>query len=269
MSLIYICASNLDRDAVLSAVGALEAAGHKCCVPGRDFDMDIDWLQNEIDAVNESELILVFDSDNARCSFRIYTERQEIAKSGLLTLTFEVGSFDDAAVLKAVAEAADRARVIKEQTSVLVPYEGDKDYIFLSHTAEDAERIRPIVRSLQHRGYRVWFDSGSAEPGREQDDIIAAHLENAAYMIPFFSAAYFENENCKDELFFERELMLDILPIFLEDVVLPPRVEMRFGRRQALFFHKYRNKEDFYCKVDAAQGIGSCREEPSPLDPGS
>ena len=258
MSDIYICASNIDRDIVLPAVEALEQAGYVCCVPGRDFDFGLDWKQSIADAINSSTLALYFDSDAARRSFRIATELEEIEKSGLMKLTTPVGSFTHESLTALVKDSMDEALRIREDVMTVLPYEGGDPYIFVSFAEADRDRVFTVLRGLAKRGYRLWF-IGGGEPGAERDEMIAEHLERASYMIPFFSAVYFEDENCKDELSFARELGLEILPVYIEDAVLPAPIEMRFGRRQALFWHKYTNKEDFFRKIDEANGIDNCR----------
>ena len=54
---------------------------------------------------------------------------------------------------------------------------------------------------------------------------------------------------------------MNILPVYLEEVELDPGIAMRFGRRQALFFHKYNDVNQFLIKLDTAKDIAACRSE--------
>ncbi len=255
----YICSSNLDRDYVLPAVTALEAAGFSCCVPGRDFNFDGNWGQSATDAINQATVILYFESDNSKRSFRLYQELNEAKESGLLKLVFEVGSFTPEDIVSAVKEKTAEAEEIKANVSTIFPYSGDQPYIFASYSHLDMDKVFAIIRLLQKRGYRVWFDEG-IDPGTEWEDNIAGHLAGAGYVIPFFSENYFSSQNCNDELFFARELGLHILPVYLEDLELEPGIAMRFGRLQALFYHKYKDKSVFLEKIDTAQDIKTCHD---------
>lgn len=260
MKEIYICYSNIDREAVLPAVEKIEDAGFSCCLPGRDIVFDQSWEQSVTDAIHESVMILSFESENSRRSFRLAKELKEAKISGLLILSFEVGSVSSEEVMAAVSEKLPEARKVKEDVSVIVPYGGDLPYIFASYSHKDKERVFEVLRLLQRRGYRVWFDEG-IDPGTEWDDNIADHLEAAGYLIPFFTENFFGSQNCNDELFFARELGLNILPVYLEDVKLDPGIAMRFGRKQALFYHKYTDKNQFLKKLDSAKDIGTCLDD--------
>ena len=257
---LYICFSNIDRETILPVVELLEKTGFSCWLPGRDSIYFGNWQQAVTDAIHESVMILYFDSEAARKSFRLVKELQEAKESGLLQLTFELETVTPEGVLAEVKAGLEEAKKIQKDVSVIIPYAGDKPYIFASYSHKDKQKVFSIIRILQSHGYRVWFDEG-IDPGTEWDDNIATHLEAAGYLIPFFSKNYFESTNCKDELYFARELGLDILPVYLEDMELDPAYAMRFGRKQALFFYKYTDKRQFLDKVDTAQDIDLCRDE--------
>ena len=259
MKEIYICYSNIDRDVVLPVVEMIEAAGFSCCVPGRDYPFGFGWKQAATDAINEATMIICFESEAFRKSFRLMKELEEAENSGLLKLVFEKDSVQAEEVAARIRENMDEARKIKENVSAIVPYNGDEPYIFASYSHRDKDRVFKILRLLQRRGYRIWFDEG-IDPGTEWEDNIAEHLAAAGYLLPFFSANFFGSQNCNDELFFARELGMNILPVYLEDVELDAGIAMRFGRKQALFYHKYNNDNLFMAKFDTAQDIEACRD---------
>ena len=258
MSKIYICYSNIDRETVLPAVRAVEMSGLCCCVPGRDIIFDRNWEQAVTDAIHSSLMILSFESENSRKSVRLKKELEEAKNSGLFKLSFEVGAFTPEEVCETVYAKLEEAKKVQQEVSVIVPYSGDLPYIFASYSHKDKDGVFAVIRLLQQRGYRVWFDEG-IDPGTEWDENIAAHLEAASYMIPFFSENFFGSVNCNDELYYAREIGMDILPVYLEDVELDPGIRMRFGRKQALFYHKYADKSQFLKKIDTAQNIEICR----------
>ena len=39
-------------------------------------------------------------------------------------------------------------------------YEGAEPYVFISYSHADSERVLAIVKAMEKRGYRVWYDAG-------------------------------------------------------------------------------------------------------------
>lgn len=154
-----------------------------------------------------------------------------------------------------------------------MPYQGEQRYIFVSYAHKDSDLVWPIIRRMQQDGCRIWYDEG-IDPGTEWDQNIASHVEGCGYFIAFLSPNYLDSENCKDELNYARDLGKDRLLVYLEDVTLPGGMAMRLNRLQAVFWNRYENKDEFYAKLYAAQGLGNQREQAampaldSPAKPG-
>ncbi len=134
-----------------------------------------------------------------------------------------------------------------------IPYEGDKNYIFVSYSHKDSARVWPVIERMQKDGFRVWYDDGIS-PGSEWDENIARHVKECSFFIAFMSENYLASDNCKDELNYSRDLDKQQLIIYLDPVELPPALAMRIGRNQAIM--KYgMNDDEFYGKLYDAQGI--------------
>ena len=133
------------------------------------------------------------------------------------------------------------------------------NYIFISYAHKDFERVQPVIRTLQENGFRLWYDEG-IDPGTEWDKNIAAHIADCSYFIAFISNAYLASSNCKDEINFARDLDKKRFLVYIEDVDLPQEMQMRLSRIQNIFMHKYPDKNVFYNKLFAAEGIDVCRE---------
>lgn len=142
-----------------------------------------------------------------------------------------------------------------------MPYQGNQRYIFVSYAHKDSDLVWPIIRRMQQDGCRVWYDEG-IDPGSEWDQNIASHVEGCGYFIAFLSQNYLDSENCKDELNYARDLGKDRLLVYLEDVTLPGGMAMRLNRLQAVFWNRYENKDEFYAKLYAAQGLAAQRDVP-------
>lgn len=139
----------------------------------------------------------------------------------------------------------------------LVPYSGDENYIFVSYSHMDSDRVLPIIHELQKKGYRVWYDEG-IDPGTEWYTFVAKRLKSCGYFIPMVSENFLASENCKDEVSYACDLAKKRLTIYLEEVHLPEGLEMRLNRHQAI--HKYRYTDDlkFFEKLYLAEGLASC-----------
>ena len=139
-------------------------------------------------------------------------------------------------------------------------YEGDKPYIFISYSHKDRREVFQVIRQLQHKGFRVWYDEG-IHPGTQWDDVIAARLNDCGYIIAFISKNYMQSENCKDEINFARDLNKERLLVYLEETKLSPGMSMRLSRLQAIYKYKYTISDDFYQKLFTAQGIEAALDE--------
>ncbi len=138
------------------------------------------------------------------------------------------------------------------------PYKGENSYVFLSYSHMDIEAAMDIVRHLQSKGFRVWYDEG-IDPGSEWDENIASHVEKCGYFIALLSRNYLNSSNCKDELNFARDKEKPRLLIYLEYIQLPPGMQMRLSRLQAIHRYKYKEQKIFYKKLYSAKGISVCR----------
>lgn len=149
-----------------------------------------------------------------------------------------------------------------KQAPKITPYKGNKPYIFVSYAHKDINEAMAIISELIRRGYRIWYDEG-IDPGTEWDDNIAVHVEKSSMFIALISNNYLASSNCRDELSFARELELDRILVYLENVTLPRGMHMRLSRLQAIHKYTYQVIDQFYDKVEGAPDIKKCREESS------
>lgn len=141
----------------------------------------------------------------------------------------------------------------------ITPYKGSKPYIFVSYAHLDMDEAMTIVSELIDRGYRIWYDEG-IDPGTEWDENIATHIENSSMFIALMSNHYLDSTNCKDELNFARDLELNRILVYLENITLPGGMRMRLSRLQAIHKYTYPDTGQFYEKVEEAPDIEKCKE---------
>ena len=135
------------------------------------------------------------------------------------------------------------------------PYSGAGNYIFISYSHKDTDRVYPVIDHLINMGYHIWYDEG-IDPGTEWDENIAGHLNGCVGILAFLSENYLNSENCKDELNYARDLGKDRVLIYLESVELPSGMAMRLNRIQALHKYKYSDMGDFFTELTKAPLFG-------------
>ena len=132
------------------------------------------------------------------------------------------------------------------------------NYIFLSYSHVDKDAINIISTKIKNDGYGVWYDNG-INAGSEWSEDIAIHIEKAKVFVAFITKDYIKSENCKDELSYARENSLIIILVFLKkEVEIPSGMKLRNHRRQQLFYYQYSDKQEFYNKLYAAEGVCDC-----------
>ncbi len=136
--------------------------------------------------------------------------------------------------------------------TLLRPYEGTLPYLFVSYAHKDDAAVLEIIRTLQSRGFRVWYDEG-IEAGSEWPESIASHLERAQLVLAFLSPAYLRSDNCRKEMHYALTKKKPVINVFLEQTELSPGMEMQIGNLFALMKYTYPSEEYFYDKLFSAE----------------
>lgn len=136
--------------------------------------------------------------------------------------------------------------------TLLRPYEGTLPYLFVSYAHKNDAAVLEIIRTLQSRGFRVWYDEG-IEAGSEWPESIASHLERAQLVLAFLSPAYLRSDNCRKEMHYALTKKKPVINVFLEQTELSPGMEMQIGNLFALMKYTYPSEEYFYDKLFSAE----------------
>ena len=140
------------------------------------------------------------------------------------------------------------------------PYEGKENYIFVSYSHRDSERVFPLLRTLSDQGYRIWYDEG-IDPGTEWPESIAAHLAGCKVCLAFISASSIQSTNCRREINFALSRNKDFLSVVLEEVEMSPGMEMQISTYQSLMSYKYPRREDFEEKLLSVEILRPCQAQ--------
>ncbi len=136
----------------------------------------------------------------------------------------------------------------------------NKNYIFISYSHKDTEKVQEIIGILKDSGLKVWSDH-RLTPAKEWDDMLAYRIEHCSHFFAFISSNYLESGNCKDELYYARELDVKKVLVYIEEIDLPGSIKMRLGRLQALFYTSEEDKKIFCQKIPEIDEISACRNE--------
>ena len=147
------------------------------------------------------------------------------------------------------------------------PYEGKENYIFVSYSHQDMDRVLPIIQKWMSDGFRVWYDDGIS-PGTEWPEVIARHLNDCALFVAFMSNSYMDSFNCKREIDFAVRKRKTFMTVFLEETELSLGVEMQISTVQSIEYYKTTQEaflERFYDLAVVKES--GCRVEAAPTAP--
>lgn len=107
----------------------------------------------------------------------------------------------------------------------------EEQYVFVSYSHEDKERVEQIIRALSRVACRIWYDE-KISPGNHWNEEIALKLAGARAVLWFVSRSSVCSEYVADELSFAKNRKIAIYPVCLEDATLPIGLELLLGRVQ-------------------------------------
>src|ERR1700730_228577 len=108
----------------------------------------------------------------------------------------------------------------------LEAYVGSEPYLFVSYSHKDSELIFADMQMLHQAGCRIWYDECIAA-GNEWTEEVAKALGNATAFLVFISVNALQSDNVRNEINFALNRQKFFLPVYLEEVSLPPGLELR------------------------------------------
>lgn len=135
---------------------------------------------------------------------------------------------------------------------------GDRNYIFISYAHSDLDRVKPYLNILKQKGYEFWYDD-SIKTGTEWQGIIATNLKNCACFLAFISNASVLSDYCLKEINYATSRQKPMAVIMLDDVMLPPVLEMHLASLQAVQRGKFASDTDCMQKVFEMEQLKNCK----------
>ena len=130
-------------------------------------------------------------------------------------------------------------------------YKGDDSYVFVCYAHKDSNHVYADLTQLNDAGINLWYDEG-IPAGSSWRAEIAAAIQGASKLLFFISEASLVSSHCLREVDFAINHDVEILPVYLDDSVLPGELELVLNRVHALF----RESDSRYMEhlLDALQG---------------
>ncbi len=115
--------------------------------------------------------------------------------------------------------------------------EKDKKKIFISYSHRDRDVCAQIDDLLEKQeDFDVWYDK-ELVPGEIYRKKIAGVIRDSSYFILLLSKSAIGSDWIYDEVEYAKKLHKKILPIWIEDVVVPDDLDMILQRYHSLFWH--------------------------------
>lgn len=94
-------------------------------------------------------------------------------------------------------------------------YAGNENYLFVSYKRADTDRVAPVLRYLQERGYKIWYDRG-IRGGEDWTAVLEERLTSCGALLLFLSQAAIDSKYVRREVLFADSLDKRILTVRLE-----------------------------------------------------
>lgn len=112
-------------------------------------------------------------------------------------------------------------------------YTGDKPYIFVCYGHADDEIVYPEITWLKDHGLNIWYDEGISA-GRVWRAEVGDAIRNASKILFYISKASLSSVHCNQEINYALDEQKDIIPVYLEDVLLTTDFQVGLSSVQAL-----------------------------------
>ena len=140
----------------------------------------------------------------------------------------------------------------------MIAYEGSENYIFVSYAHKDAERVIPVIESLNAAGFRIWYDSG-IEVGSEWPEYIEDHLLNSSRVLVFMTPSCVASPNCRNEINLARAQNKEMLVVYLEPTKLIKGMNLQLNSVQAINAQLHPSLQSLAEALARAQLLQCCK----------
>ena len=109
--------------------------------------------------------------------------------------------------------------------------------VFISYSQKDSKRVLQVVEWLQKQGISVFVDNEGLGGGDEISGTLAQGIKRSSLVIVFLSKHSLASKWVSKEVYFALERGIPVLPVRLDDVVLPDAWQLLIGPLYQITFH--------------------------------
>lgn len=113
-------------------------------------------------------------------------------------------------------------------------YKGPDSFIFVCYAHKDAKSVYDDLGLLKDAGSNIWYDEGISA-GKSWRAEIATAIQGANKFVFFISKASLVSSHCLREIDYALDHNIEIIPVYLDDAILPKELALVLNRVQALF----------------------------------
>jgi len=288
---VFISYSYKDKKIADAVCSMLENNKVKCWIAPRDIAQGQEFARSVTRAIESTTVFLLIFSSNSNDSPQVTNELVLARSCAKIIVPFKVDEcklnidfeyhLDSLHWLEVIAGDMEKSieklvehicylipvspiyeleKVSNDSSSFVPTYEGSDDYIFISYSHDDDRQVMPIIEELYKNDYRVWYDSG-VEVGTEWPENIAEHIEKCKCFVAIISDNAMQSDNCRQEIFYAKDLKKDKLIIYIKDTKLSPGMKMLLNPIQALYKNRHRDDNSFYQALLKCTILKTCQRE--------
>lgn len=128
--------------------------------------------------------------------------------------------------------------------------------VFISYSREDQDRVIALARRLREAGVEVWIDQGGIDGAAMWGQQIVEALDGAKAMLLMVSRAAVKSDNVAKEVTLISERKGHILPVHLEQTVIPPALKYPLAGIQHIEYYNGDPEEKLSAILRALTRIG-------------
>ena len=137
-------------------------------------------------------------------------------------------------------------------------------YAFISYAHEDEKSVK-IIKDMISGNYNIWFDA-LIKPISNWSDELALRIQHSEVVVSLITERYLTSDVCRKEIHHAIKKKIPVLAVFLENVTLPPGLELHLDMFQYLKGFDCNSDQELLDQICANDGLQKCIIMGAPLE---